>query len=194
MLLLAVWRLRSALPSHGPASTPVSRTSLSDLGSTAYQLFDRAVVLDQPMRQSGQEADQILFRDILLRLRNGQTIEADWRHLMERTPSKVDNLISFQSALHLHPTTEAVVEHNLSKLHASGQPVATIVAVHTGANASQASPDDAGGLYPVICMGTYHAISGLMWVWSMVPWVLSQPFATRQDKLPSSTSLHHGQV
>ena len=67
---------------------------------------------------------------------------------MERTPTKVQDTTPFHTALRLYPTTEAVVEHNVSKLHASGQPVATIKAVHTGANASKASPDDAGGLIP----------------------------------------------
>ena len=66
-----------------PLYTTVSRSSLSDIGSTAYQLFNCAVVLDQPMRQSGQDPDQVLFGDILLRLRNGLTTETDWRHLMQ---------------------------------------------------------------------------------------------------------------
>jgi ATP-dependent DNA helicase PIF1 len=71
---------------------------------------------------------------------------------MDRTPTKVQDLTAFHKALHLHPTKEAVVEHNVSKLHACGQPVATIKAVHTGPNASKASPDDAGGLHPIIYM------------------------------------------
>lgn len=85
---------------------------------------------------------------------------------MERTPTKVPDLTPFHSALHLHPTTEAVVEHNISKLHASGQPVATIKAVHTGANASKASPDDAGGLHPIICMaqGARVMLTSNLWV------------------------------
>ena len=78
-----------------PLYTTVSRSSLSDIGSTAYQLFNCAVVLDQPMHQSGQDPDQVLFRDILLRLRNGLTTETDWRHLMQRIPSKVQNHAPF---------------------------------------------------------------------------------------------------
>ena len=38
------------------------------------------------------------------------------------------------------------MEHNIAKLHAIGQPIATIKAVHTGPNAVKASPEDAGGL------------------------------------------------
>ena len=52
--------------------TTVSRTALSDLGSSAYQLFGRAIVLDQVMRQSGEDDDQVRFRNILLCMRDGE--------------------------------------------------------------------------------------------------------------------------
>ena len=130
----------------------VPRTALSDLGSSAYQLFDHAVVLNQVMRQSGEDPSQVLFRNMLLRLRDGQVTQDDWRHLMNRTPAQLQDLSPFTTALHLFPTTEAVVEHNVSKLHALGQPIATIKAVHTGPNASKASSDDAAGLEPIICL------------------------------------------
>ena len=118
------------------------------------------------MRQSGQDPKQVLFREILLRMRNGQVTTEDWKHLMDQTPSKVRDLTPFYTALHLHPTTEAVVEHNVSKLHSSGKPVATIKAVHTGANASKASPDDAGGLHPILCMaqGARVMLTSNLWV------------------------------
>lgn len=72
-----------------PLYTTVSSTSLSDLGNSAYHLFDKAIVLERVMRQAGQDPSQVLFRDILLRLRNGQITESDWKHLMGRTPTKV---------------------------------------------------------------------------------------------------------
>ena len=102
------------------------------------------------MRQSGQDNDQVRFHDILLRLRNAETTMEDWNHLMEQTPTRVQDQSSFVSALRLFPTVEAVVDHNIAMLHESGHPIATIKAVHTGANASTASPDDAGGLEPVV--------------------------------------------
>ena len=135
-----------------PLYITVSRTNLSDLGSSAYQLFDHVIALNQVMRQSGQTPDQELFHNILLHLRDAQVTEADWIHLMKQTPVQVQNLQPFSTALHLHPTVEAVVEHNVSKLRASGQPITTIKAIHTGPNASKASPNDAGRLDPVICM------------------------------------------
>ena len=66
MLLLAVRRLWSA-STDLPLYTTASR---SDQGSTAYQLFNSAIVLQQVVHQSGQDPDQVLFRDILLRLRD----------------------------------------------------------------------------------------------------------------------------
>ena len=41
-----------------PLYTTVSRSPLSDQCSAAYQLFDRAIVLKQVIRQSGQDSDQ----------------------------------------------------------------------------------------------------------------------------------------
>ena len=59
--------------------------------------------------------------------------------------SLVQNLAPFTYALHLYPTVEAVVEHNVTKLKDSNLPIATIKAVHTGANTAKASLDDASG-------------------------------------------------
>ena len=102
------------------------------------------------MCQSGQSADQVLFRDILLHLRDATTTIADWEELMKQTPSKVDDMSLFLSAVHLFPTVESVVEYNIIQLRAINKPIALIKAVHTGNNASKASPDDAGGLDPIV--------------------------------------------
>lgn len=69
---------------------------------------------------------------------------------MTRTAARVPDADTFKHALHLYPTVEAVVEHNLTKLYSSGQPVAHIKAVHSGPNAAKASTDDASGLEPLI--------------------------------------------
>ena len=102
-----------------PLYTTVSRTKLSDLGSTGYHLFD---VLDQVMRQAGQHADQRAFRDLLTRLRNAESTVDDWRLLMKRTPAEVGDVSAFDNALRLFPTTEAVVAHTVCKLRAARQP------------------------------------------------------------------------
>ena len=104
------------------------------------------------MRQSGEDPKQVLFRKILLQLRDGKITQDHWEHLMKQTPAQVHDLSLFANALHLFPTIEAVVEHNVSKLHTCGQPIATIKALHTGPNASKASSDDASGLEAIICL------------------------------------------
>ena len=135
-----------------PLYTTDSRSELSDQGRAAYHQFNQAVVLNQVMRQAGQDPEQVQFRDILLRLRDAKVTVADWKCLMTQTPTLVQDLSPFANALHLNPTVEAVVEYNVSQLRASSQPIATIKAVHTGANASTVPADDAGGLEAVICL------------------------------------------
>ena len=94
-----------------PLYTTVPRSTLSDLGSTVDQLFDHAVVLKQVIHQSGHSSSQVLFRHILLLLRDVRLTESDWKQLMKLTPAQVQDMAPFSTALHLHPTVEAVVEH-----------------------------------------------------------------------------------
>ena len=150
-----------------PLYTTVSRTELSDLGSVNYHLFDHAITLDQVMRQAGNDSAQQLFRNILMRLRNGELRVEDWKHLIQQTPVEVDDDTSgFDEALRLFPTTSAVTEYNVTKLHSNDQPVAVIKAVHSGAGAIKASADDAGGLEPVVCLahGARVMLTTNLWV------------------------------
>ena len=135
-----------------PLYTTDSRSDLSDQGRAVYLHLKKAFTLTQVMRQAGQDPEQVRFRDILLRLRNAEVTIDDWKRLMNQTPTQVQDLSPFASALRLHPTVEAIVEHNVTMLQKSGKPIATIKAVHTGANASKASPDDASGLESIICL------------------------------------------
>ena len=124
------------------------------------------MVLDCVMRQAGQDASQELFRSLLLRLRNAELTVEDWKHLMTRTAGEVGDIRPFDTALHLYPTIEAVAEHNVAKLCASGHAVAVLRAVHTGPGASKASTDDAGGLEPVVFIahGARVMLSANLWV------------------------------
>ena len=156
-----------------PLYTTVSRTELSDLGSVNYHLFDHAITLDQVMRQAGNDSAQQLFCNILMRLRNGELRVEDWKHLIQQTPVEVDDDTSgFDEALRLFPTTSAVSEYNVTKLHSNDQPVAVIKVVHSGAGAIKASADDAGGLEPVVCLahGAKLPTCGFRSVLSMVRW------------------------
>lgn len=95
-----------------PLYASVSRSALSDLGRTAYQMFTAAVVLIQVM---GQDEAQARFRNLLVRLRNGTVTIEDWMLLVSRSLSQISDSGAFQDALHLFPMVEAVVQYNLMK-------------------------------------------------------------------------------
>ena len=78
------------------------------------------------MHQPGEDNDQEVFCNVLLHLRDGQVTEEDWQHLMNQTPAKVQDLEQFRNALHLYPTIDIVAEHNVTKLCANSQPIATV--------------------------------------------------------------------
>ena len=94
------------------------------------------------MRQAGVDTEQQLFRDLLVRLRDGQTMVEDWKHLMKQTPAVVGATTPFAD---LFATASDVAEHNIHKLHASGQPVAMLKTVHNDPGALKATSEEAGG-------------------------------------------------
>jgi len=57
----------------------------------------------------------VLFHDILLRLRDGKTTVADWKYLMQQTPSQADDVSGFDCAVHLFPTVDSIAEHNINQ-------------------------------------------------------------------------------
>lgn len=149
-----------------PLYTSTARSAISDLGRTIYQQFNKAIVLQQVVRQSGTDPQQLQFHQLLMRLRNACVSLDDWKLLMTRIPSCVHNKDDFSDALHLHPTVESVVKYNIAKLNSLDKPIANINAINTGPNASRASPDDAGGLYPQIslCEGARVMLTSNLWI------------------------------
>ena len=105
-----------------PSTSPTC-TELTDQGRAAYQTFQQAVVLDQVMRQAGQDPQQV---NLLLRLRDAKSTHSDWNNLMTRTPTRVQDVSPFASALHLIPTVEVVVEYNVSRPVANPFPLSTL--------------------------------------------------------------------
>ena len=84
---------------------------------------------------------------------------------MKQIPIRSSLFAKLINVLHLYSTVEAVVEHNVAKLHDLGQPFATIKAVHTGANAAKGSPDDAGGLEAIICIANSARVMLISNLW-----------------------------
>ena len=70
-------------------------------GHTIYELFTNVIILNQVMRQSGLSTESKTFREILMRLRNGESTENDWRTLLKRTPTAANNANEFIDATRL---------------------------------------------------------------------------------------------
>ena len=68
-------------------------------GHTMYHLFTTVVILDQVIRQGETSTESKQFREILLRLGNGQSSEADWTTLLQHTPATANNTNAFTDAI-----------------------------------------------------------------------------------------------
>ena len=126
-----------------------SSCDLASHGHTIYKIFTTVVILDQILRQSQNDEETNEFRSLLSRLRDGQTTRNDWQLLLKRTPEQATNASDFSDTVRLFYDRESVASYNIDKLHELG-PIARINAVHSSSAAAHTSPDDAGGLHPVI--------------------------------------------
>ena len=130
-----------------------------------YHLFTTVVILDQVIRQSGASTESKRFRELLLRLRDGQSTEDDWTTLLQRTPTVANNANTFKEAIHLYYKKEQVAQYNHEAITKLGSPIAQINAIHSCAAATSAKSDNAGGLEPVIFMakGSRVMLTSNLW-------------------------------
>ena len=106
-------------------------TATGQQGYCAYQMFVHVVILSVNQRVIGSDHDQNLFRELLLRLRNGETTQDDWKHLLARQPSKVPNIDHFKDVIRLYYTNAEVAAYNYECLVKLNQPIAEIHAKHS---------------------------------------------------------------
>ena len=119
-------------------------------GYLTYKMFDKVVKLTVNQRVWGTSPEQIQFRDLLLRLRIGETTANDWQLLLTRQPSTVLNLNEFRDAIRLFYSNEQVGNLYHEKLTKLQQPVARIDAQHSSPTAKTLRSEDMSGLQPVI--------------------------------------------
>jgi ATP-dependent DNA helicase PIF1 len=132
-----------------PMYVNISRDQLSNDGLAAYKMFREVYKLNAVQRQSGDTNEQQEFRDILLRLRNGESILEDWEKLSVRVDQKliITEINRFQNATFILTKWSEVNAINTEKLRHSNVPVAKIKAVYTGGTeAKRADSDMAHGL------------------------------------------------
>ena len=108
-----------------PYYSTAAKSELSDLECANYHMFDRIIVLEHVMRQAGSDCGRREFLD-LVKLRNGASTTDDWKILMTQTAVNIRDTSSFENALHLFPTSMAVAEFNIAKIHSNGVPVSII--------------------------------------------------------------------
>ena len=125
-----------------------AHTSLSQEGRMVFEYFNQSVTLDTVYRQAGDDADQVAFRDALMRLRTYSTTQADYDRLATRFWDVLPpaERLEFENVIHLLPTRDAVLKFNCRHLSNTGQPVICCKAKHNHSEAKKASDDDADGL------------------------------------------------
>lgn len=97
-----------------------------------WRTFDKCVELDHVYRQQGASEERIRWRELLLRLRTGESTVEDWEWLQQRSQayfSSVQNT-AFESKMFLFSTREANQLLKIRKLTEWNKPVLRIV-THT---------------------------------------------------------------
>ena len=72
-----------------------------------------------------------MFTELLLRMRNGETTQDDWKQLLARQPFKVPDIDHFQDVVRLYYTNAEVAAYNYDCLVKLNQPIAEIHAKHS---------------------------------------------------------------
>ncbi|XP_028394514.1 ATP-dependent DNA helicase PIF1-like [Dendronephthya gigantea] len=84
---------------------------ISDHGHSMYLTFDYVVILEQVMRQIGEDPEVVAFRALLMRMRDGQVTEMDWRLLIQHSRPNV-SMDQFSDAIRLYFDKKSVAEYN----------------------------------------------------------------------------------
>ncbi|CAB4032530.1 ATP-dependent DNA helicase PIF1 [Paramuricea clavata] len=86
-------------------------TVVSDHGHSLYLMFESVIILDQVMRQAGEDPEAIAFRALLMRMRNGEVTGEDWKLLLEHSTTNVP-MDQFTDAIRLYFDKKSVAEYN----------------------------------------------------------------------------------
>jgi hypothetical protein len=133
----------------------VSHDTTSNDGIASYKNFREVYKLDVIQRQSGDSEEQKGFREILLRLRNGESSLDDWQKLSTRFESKLNNTERnrFTDAVFILTIWADVDRVNTDMIRSLNRPIAKILAVHTGGSeAKKADSDVAKGLEAMLLL------------------------------------------
>ena len=131
-------------------------------------MFNKVVLLTVNQRVQGSDAGQVRFRDLLLRLRSGNSTDNDWKLLLTRQPTCVADLDSFKHVTRLYFTNEEVAKYNYTRLTQLQCPIATIYARHSSEKAKIIKPQDFYGLEPQLLIAKGALVMLTMNLWASV--------------------------
>ncbi|CAB3977885.1 ATP-dependent DNA helicase PIF1 [Paramuricea clavata] len=126
-------------------------SAVGEQGYYAYNVFDKVVMLTMNQRVKGSNTSQSMFRNLLLRLRDGKSSKEDWKQLLTRQPSHVANIDCFQDSTRLFYSNEEVAKFNYDHyLLDLKQPIAQVNARHSTNKAKGINSQDMHGLQPTL--------------------------------------------
>ena len=143
-------------------------SAVGEQGYQTYRMFDKVVKLTVNQRVQGMSSEQVVFRNLLLRLRKAESTVNDWKLLLARQPSDIPNLSEFESCTRLFYSNEQIANYNHEQLTKLGYPVAHINARHSSATAKKIPPEDMSGLQPIVFLAKGARVMLTMNLWSSV--------------------------
>ncbi len=127
-----------------PMYTKISQNLLSNTGLVAYNQFKEAYRLDVIQHQSGDTKEQRDFRELLLRLRNRETILANWKALATQFEGNINRIEHnrFSDTMFILTKWSDINTVNIDQLRSLNIPVAKILAIHMGRNKAKKANSD----------------------------------------------------
>ena len=91
---------------------------LTCTGRLAYKVIDQTAVLDQVMRQGGNDTKSATFRSTLTELYNNTVGKSTWRLLLTKYKQNLptNKVASFNNVIQLYSTRAAVGKYNYDKI------------------------------------------------------------------------------
>ena len=97
---------------------------IGEQGHHIYSMFEKIVKLTAIHRVGGSNPEQERLKDLLSRLRKGESRTDDWKLFLSRQPTHVTNLADFDDAVRLDYGKQGVANFSHEKLINLQQPVA----------------------------------------------------------------------
>ena len=148
-----------------PLYHSIPSNSIGEQGYLTHQMFDKVVKLNVNQRVQGDNPEQTKFRELLLRLRKGQSTINDWKLLLTRQPNTVHNLSDFKDAIRLFYSKEEVASYNHEELVKLQQPIAQVNARHSTSIAKTINAEEFSGLQPLLFLAKGAKIMLTMNLW-----------------------------